>query len=150
MKRLLVGAICAVVGASAIADEWHLVALSDTSAYLYDANSVQRDGKRIGAWVIVVLHPEHRSGDDYYLTWSEFDCQQKKTRDLDFYTKRPGVRISQARADAKWKRPIPGTMLDSLICSVCEKTSLDSFVAANTDDLAANIRKHLKNIVNWE
>ena len=146
MKRLLVGAICAVVGASAMADEWRLALVDDDSAYLYNATSVQTYAyNTVGAWVLVAYRPEYFNHNLY---WIEFNCDKKSFRPLESYTMKNNGKQAERESfvDASWHFPLPGDRFESVLKHVCKKTGDRSFRADSVTEAITTTRT----LLNWK
>lgn len=148
MKRLLVGAICAVVGASAMADEWRLAVINENFAYLYNITSLRTERKYTSAWVVHAKRQKELN-TDYYLSWTEFDCKQKKFRNVVSYGGVLNKTPFDIPSDTTWIIPPPGSMGEGLIGSVCERLNGDTFEENDAVDVTIAIRKAAKTADFW-
>jgi hypothetical protein len=126
MKKLLFVLLLSI--SSVVQAQWTLITDIDDTKFFIDLTSIQQIGQYKRGW----LKTEYSSNSEMQLkhkirssrALAEFDCREKKYRNLSFQTfKQPNLIDSDLTNNKQdeWKFIAPGTIADSELIIICKK-----------------------------
>ena len=126
MKKLLIVILLTI--SSTVQAQWTFITDIDDTKFFIDLTSIQQIGQYKRGW----LKTEYPSNSEMTLkhkirstrALAEFDCREKKYRNLSFQTfKQPNLIDSDLTNNKQdeWKFIAPGTIADSELILICKK-----------------------------
>ena len=126
MKKLLIVILLTI--SSTVQAPWTFITDIDDTKFFIDLTSIQQIGQYKRGW----LKTEYPSNSEMTLkhkirstrALAEFDCREKKYRNLSFQTfKQPNLIDSDLTNNKQdeWKFIAPGTIADSELILICKK-----------------------------
>lgn len=128
MKKILVLLLLMVVSTT-VSAEWTEVGGSDNNTAYVDFETIKREGNNVKIWVLENFNTLQVADNDKYLSivkHSEYDCEEKTSRWLDFYSYSENmgageVVYSESNIKEEYHSIIPGSILETELNSACSK-----------------------------